>query len=151
MLSVPMKDTSFSCVGLDWVGPLPASDSGAKYIINAVDYLTKWPDTKAIPNKEAFTFLDFFTGYILARHGCPDEVITDKGSDSLGAFDDALQAWGIDHCLTSPNHPAANGLVEHLNGTCMKALRKCMAEDDECMRNWDKFLPRVLLVYRATE
>jgi len=139
MISV---DVPFSCVCIDLVGPLPVSASGNRFIVNAVDYLTKWPESKAIPNKEAGTILDFFMEFVVARHGCPDEVLTDNGGESLGIFDDALQEMGIDPYRTSANHPEANGLVEHFNETTfMDALRKCMADDPEFKTNWDKFMP----------
>lgn len=145
MLSVPIKDKSFSCVGIDLVGPLPVSSSGNKFIINAVDYLTKWPESKAVPDKTAATILDFFMEHIVARHGCPDEVLTDNGGEFKGVFNEALQSLGIDHRFTSANHPEANGLVEHFNGTFMDAMRKCMAKDVELEKNRDKLMPKVLL------
>ena len=150
MISIPIRDTSFSRVGIDLIGPLPQSASGNKYIVTAIDYLTKWPETKAVPDKEALTIWQFFLEDVVARHGCPDEVLTDNGGEFFGVFDSNLQAMGVDHWLTSPNHPAANGLVEHFNCTFMDSLRKCMKEDPECKLNWDKFLPRILLGYRAT-
>ena len=33
----------FYQVGIDFVGPLPITENGNKYIIVAMDYLTKWP------------------------------------------------------------------------------------------------------------
>ena len=150
MMSVPVQDTSFACVGIDLIGPLPVSNSGNKYIVTAIDYLTKWPETRAVPNKEASTIAEFFKEDVVARHGCPDEIISDNGGEFFGQFDIMLQEMGIDHHLTSPNHPVANGLVEHSNCTFMTALRKCMAEDLDCKHNWDKFLPKILLGYRAT-
>ena len=43
-------DRPFERIGLDLVGPLPKTRLGNKYIISAVDYLTKWTITKSIPN-----------------------------------------------------------------------------------------------------
>ena len=43
----------FYQIGLDFVGPLPATENGNKYIIVAIDYLTKWPEAKATPTATA--------------------------------------------------------------------------------------------------
>ena len=41
---------SFYRIGIDIKGPLPITSSGNKYIVVAMDYFTKWPEAKAIPN-----------------------------------------------------------------------------------------------------
>ena len=47
MQSIPVTDQSFYRVGIDLVGPVPTNASGKKYIIVAMDYLTKWPEVQA--------------------------------------------------------------------------------------------------------
>ena len=83
--------------------------------------------------------------YVVARHGCPDEMLTDDGGEFLGKVDDALQEMGIDHQRTSANHPEAHGLVEHFNDTFKDASSKCMADDPGLKVKWNKLLPKVLL------
>ena len=41
----------FYQIGIDFIGPLPITPQGNRYIIIAVDMFTKWPKAKAI--KEA--------------------------------------------------------------------------------------------------
>ena len=43
----------FYQIGIDFVGPLPKTSNGNKYIIVAMDYLTKWPEAKAVPRATA--------------------------------------------------------------------------------------------------
>ena len=59
-----------------------------------------------------------------------------------------LDKCGIDHRVTSPYHPQANGLTERANQTLTKALVKMTKEDPH---NWDKQIPTVLMGYRATK
>jgi len=40
----------FTRVGLDIIGSLQETKKGNKYTITLVDYFTKWPEAKAIPN-----------------------------------------------------------------------------------------------------
>ena len=38
----------FYQIGIDFVGPLPRTKDGNKYIITVINYLMKWPEAKAI-------------------------------------------------------------------------------------------------------
>ena len=40
----------FEKVGIDIVRPLPKTRNGNSYIVVAMDYLTKWPEARAIPD-----------------------------------------------------------------------------------------------------
>ena len=43
----------FYQVGIDFVGPLPITTKGNRYIIVAMDYMTKWPEARAVPQATA--------------------------------------------------------------------------------------------------
>ena len=58
-----------------------------------------------------------------------------------------LDRFYIDHRLTSPYHPQANGLTERFNQTLIRSLTKMTQESPD---DWDVHLPTVLLGYRAT-
>ena len=45
----------FEMIGIDFVGPLPRTKKGNKYIIVAIDYLTKWSEAKAVQKANAKT------------------------------------------------------------------------------------------------
>ena len=40
-------------VGIDLIGPLPKTARGNRFIVTLVDYFSKWPEAKAIPDKTA--------------------------------------------------------------------------------------------------
>ena len=134
-------------VGIDMIGPLQKSTSGNKYIITAVDYMSKNIEAEAVPDKSSKTTADFFHREIICRHGTPVEVVTDQGGEFQGDFQALLDKFGIDHRMTSPYHPQANGLTERANQTLTKSLVKMTKEDPH---NWDKQIPTILMGYRAT-
>ena len=135
-------------VGIDMIGPLQKSLSGNRYIITAVDYMSKNIEAEAVPDKSSKTTAEFFHRDIVCRHGTPVEVVTDKGGEFQGEFRTVLDKYGIDHRLTSPYHPQAHGLTERANQALTKALVKMTKEDPH---NWDKQIPTILMGYRATK
>ena len=145
--SIPINDQAFYRVGLDLVGPITVTNRDNRYLVVAVDFLTKWPEVAALTNKRAETIAAFFEEYIIARHGCPREVLTDNGTEFRGDFDEMLDKYGIDHRRTSPQRPQTNGMTERLNCTIVDALNKVTGEH---VRDWDLRIPQVLLGYRAT-
>ena len=67
----------FYRIGIDYVGPLPRTKEGNKYIIVAMDYLTKWPEARPTKEATAATTIDFVYDDIVCRHGCPGIIQTD--------------------------------------------------------------------------
>ena len=67
-------------VGIDFVGPLDLSVNGNRYIITAVDYFTRWPEARAVPNATAETAAKFIYEEIICRHGIVDVIHTDQGT-----------------------------------------------------------------------
>ena len=51
-------------------------------------------------------------------------VRTDRGSEFKGAFAAYLREIGIRQQTILPQHPRANGLVEHYNGLVLAGLRR---------------------------
>ena len=49
----------FYQIGIDYVGPLNRSKDGNRYIIVAMDYLTKWPEAKPVKEATAKETVEF--------------------------------------------------------------------------------------------
>jgi len=59
----------FYQIGIDFVGPLPRTQKGNKYIIVAMDYFTKWPEARAVKEANAKETSEFIMDDIICRHG----------------------------------------------------------------------------------
>nr|GFB86897.1 hypothetical protein [Tanacetum cinerariifolium] len=59
-------------------GPFPSS-RGNKYILVAVDYLSKWVEAKALPTNDAQVVCKFLKN-LFARFGTPRAIISDRGT-----------------------------------------------------------------------
>jgi hypothetical protein len=137
----------FDRVGIDLVGPLPITTHGNRYIIVATEYLTKWPEAKAIPSKNAEHIAQFFYDDIICRHSCPKELLSDQGTEFCNQLVNALcNKHKVKHALSSAYHPQTNGLVERFNQTLCCALARTI---DSSQQEWDELIPSVLLAYRT--
>ncbi|GKE90649.1 reverse transcriptase domain-containing protein, partial [Tanacetum coccineum] len=55
--------------GIDFMGPFPSS-KGNKYILVAVDYLSKWVEAKALPTNDARVVCKFLKSSVIVEHIC---------------------------------------------------------------------------------
>src|SRR2546423_11114650 len=136
----------FKCVEIDLVEPLPKTTYGNVYIAVAVDYLTKWPEARAIPDATADSVAAFFYEDIICQHGCPKELVSDNRSAFISQMvEKLLQQHQVKHQLISLYHSQLNGLVEWFNRTLCKAIAKYVQLVEE---DWDRFILSVLFVYQ---
>ncbi|GKB32084.1 reverse transcriptase domain-containing protein [Tanacetum coccineum] len=68
----------FDVWGIDFMGPFPSS-KGNKYILVAVDYLSKWVEEKALSTNDARVVCKFLKS-LFARFGAPRAIISDRGT-----------------------------------------------------------------------
>ncbi|GKF57217.1 reverse transcriptase domain-containing protein [Tanacetum coccineum] len=61
-----------------FMGPFPSS-KGNKYILVAVDYLSKWVEAKALPTNDARVVCKFLKS-LFARFDAPRAIISDRGT-----------------------------------------------------------------------
>nr|GEU44534.1 reverse transcriptase domain-containing protein [Tanacetum cinerariifolium] len=68
----------FDIWGIDFMGPF-LSSRGNKYILMAIDYLSKWVEAKALPTNDARVVCKFLKS-LFARFGTPRAIISDCGT-----------------------------------------------------------------------
>jgi transposase InsO family protein len=139
----------FSRIGIDVVGPLNETKRGNRYIITATDYLTKWPEARAVQHAKKEDIALFLWEEIICKHGCPRELLSDRGAAFLShVVENLLLITGITHRLSSAYHPQTNGLTERFNKTICESLARTAAEYD---KQWDLFVSASLFAYRTTK
>ncbi|KAJ9522419.1 hypothetical protein QJQ45_008293 [Haematococcus lacustris] len=134
--------------GVDLAGPLPRTHRGNEYLMVCIEHLTNHVELVPIPDRLASTTAYHFNHQVLGRFGASAEVVTDGGREFKGEFADLLLRYLIDHRVTSPHHPQADGLAERAVQTGKEALRKhiVVAGDPAA---WDEALPAIALGYRV--
>jgi hypothetical protein len=120
-----------------FAGPLPKSKKGNQYVLVMVEYFSKTVVLVPTRDKEPATVAEAFTRMVLTRYGAPAEVVTDRGGEFGGVFQECLDAALVEYRATSAYHPQANGLSERVAQVVKRALRKwCLGHPAE---EWDVF------------
>ncbi|GKF06857.1 reverse transcriptase domain-containing protein [Tanacetum coccineum] len=98
----------FDVWDIDFIGPFPSS-RGNKYILVAVDYLSKWVKAKALPTNDARVVVKFLK-YLFARFGTPRAIISDRGTYFCNdQFAKVMLKYGVTHRLSTAYHPQTSG------------------------------------------
>ena len=138
----------FYQIGIDFVGPLPRTSNGNRYIIVAMDYFIKWPEAKPLPQATAEATSDFIYNEIICRHGCPSYLVSDRGTHfNNKIIEELTKKFEIKHLFSSPYHSQTNGLVERFNCTLYESLAKIVNKVEE----WDDYITPTLFTYRTSK
>ncbi|GKB72366.1 reverse transcriptase domain-containing protein [Tanacetum coccineum] len=104
----------FDVWGIDFMGPFPSS-RGNRYILVAVDYVSKWVEAKALPTNDARVVVKFLK-QLFSRFGTPWAIISDRGTHFCNdQFSNVLKKYGVTHKLSTSYHPQTSGQVEVSN------------------------------------
>ncbi|GKC38647.1 reverse transcriptase domain-containing protein [Tanacetum coccineum] len=104
----------FDVWGTDFMGPFPSS-RGNKYILVAVDYLSKWVEAKALLTNDARVVVKFLKS-LFARFGTPRDIISDRRTHFCNdKFAKVMSKYGVTHRLSTAYHPQTSGQFEVSN------------------------------------
>nr|GEW82786.1 hypothetical protein [Tanacetum cinerariifolium] len=118
--------TAKKCI--DFMGPFPSS-KGNKYILVAVDYLSKWVEAKALPTNDARVVVKFLKS-LFSRFGIPREIISDHGTHFCNdQFTRVMIKYGVTHRLATAYHPQTSGQVKVSNRGLKRILERTVGEN----------------------
>lgn len=144
---LPCPSAPFEVVGIDLYGPLPISTAGHRWVVTAVDHLTRYAETAPLRTGCAVEVAEFFLRSIFLRHGPPRVLLSDRGKTFLSAtLAEVLRAADTVHKTTSSYHPQTNGLTERFHRTLSDMLSLYIRPDHS---NWDSILPFVTYAYNS--
>nr|GEW97756.1 hypothetical protein [Tanacetum cinerariifolium] len=118
----------FDVWGIDFMGPFPSS-KGNKYILVAVDYLSKWVEVKALPTNDARVVVKFMK-YLFAQFGTHRAIISDRDTQFCNdQFAKVMLKYGVTHRLSTAYHPQTSGQVEFSNRGLKRILERTVGEN----------------------
>ncbi|KAG7583616.1 Integrase catalytic core [Arabidopsis suecica] len=137
----------FDVWGIDFMGPFNPASYGNKYILVAVDYVSKWVEAIASPTNDHKVVLKLFKSIIFPRFGIPKAVISDGGSHFINkVFESLLKKHGVKHKVATPYHPQTSGQVEVSNRQIKAILARVVGVSK---RDWSTKLDDTLWAYRT--
>nr|GEW16845.1 reverse transcriptase domain-containing protein [Tanacetum cinerariifolium] len=119
---------------------------GSKYILVAVDYLSKWVEAKALPTNDARVVCKFLKN-LFTRFGNPRAIISDRGTHFCNnQFAKVMLKFGITHRLATLYHPQRSGQVEVSNRGLKCILERFVGENHA---SWSDKLDDALWAFRT--
>ena len=148
-LLIPIITTKpFELVCIDIIGPLKTSQSGHQYILECVDHFTSWVEAaplKIVTSKEV---MEKFFHLIIARHGCPEKVLSDQGKQFVSkTFNDLCARFNIEKVESSAYHQHGNGKIEKFGKFLIDTIATTLKADQS---NWDQLIDTCLFTYRIS-
>ena len=134
-------------VHIDFIGPLPMSNSGNKHILIICDNFTKWCECFALPHQGTELMAKTLINQFFTRFGYPLDLISDQGSnfDSI-LFKEICKMLQIHKKRTTAYRPSSNGQAERVNRGLLAAIR-CYV--DKHQKDWDEYLPQITAAMRS--
>nr|GEY79176.1 reverse transcriptase domain-containing protein [Tanacetum cinerariifolium] len=135
----------FDVWGIDFMGPFPSS-RGNRYILVAVDYLSKWVEAKALPTNDARVVVKFLKS-LFAGFGTSRAIISDRGTHFCNdKFAKVMSKYGVTHRLATAYHPQTSGQVEVSNRGLKRILERMVREN---RASWSEKLEDALWAFRT--
>ena len=149
LLGIPVVPVPFHTIGIDLVGPLPATNGAQnRHLLVMTDYFTKWPEAVAIQTADSDTVARAFLEFIICRHGAPQRLISDRGKVFLSKIMTSLyDLLGVKKVTSTSYHPQLDGATERANRQIMTIVSKYVASNQ---RDWDRYVATALWVMRTS-
>ncbi|GJW02023.1 reverse transcriptase domain-containing protein [Tanacetum coccineum] len=135
----------FDVWGIDFMGPFPSSNRN-KYILVAIDYVSKWVEAQAFPTSDARNVVNFLKR-LFARFRIPKALISDRGTHFCNyQMEKAMKRYGVVHRFSTAYHPQINGQVKNTNRALKHILKKTIRNN---RKDWLYKLDDALWAFRT--
>jgi len=133
---------------MDILGPLLKALGAVKYLLVAIEYFTKWIETKPLQEITVNEVEKFAWKHLICRYDLSYAIVTDNDTQfKAQTYEDFLTRLGIKHLVTSIKHPQTNVQAEAANRVILKALRTRL---DKSKVLWKEEFYIILRVYHCT-
>ena len=140
----PTELYPFQVVSMDFLGPMPTTINGNKFLLVFIDYLTRWVEIVPCANRLASTVAEAIKSRIIVNHSTPEVLLSDNAPEFTGEIMTRLcESFEIKKVQITPYKPSSNGAVERANQKIKQVLRTLITPDD---LEWDRTIQEVQLV-----
>jgi hypothetical protein len=107
------------------LGLFPPAQGNLRYVVVAMEYISKWIEAKPLATITSVTIQKFFWQNIVCRFGVPKAITVDNGTQfDSEAFREFCDQIGMKIHFASVRHLESNRLVERANGIIMTGIMK---------------------------
>lgn len=146
---LPIAEEVFDTLGLDLMTKLPKTSTGYTTILVCVDHLSKYVIAVPMKDEQTETILHTFFTHVIAKHGCPKLVVTDRASNLTGERSrDFFRLLGIRRKITSPYHPQSNGQTERFMRTLASSMTAYVSKNQ---KNWSDYVAAIAFAYNVSQ
>ncbi|GJS86128.1 reverse transcriptase domain-containing protein [Tanacetum coccineum] len=133
---------------MDILGPLSQASEKLKFVIVAIDYITKWIEAKPLVMITKKDVKKFLWENIVCRFRLPWIIVMDKGTQFVNnPFKGRCESLNIKQMNTAVAHPQASGLVKRANKSLMEGIKAMLGRE---RAGWVNELPNVLWAYYSS-
>ena len=145
---IPAATFAWQRVAMDIVGPLEESYAGNRYILTMTKFTSRYVEVAPLKNQSAECVAKAFIESIILRHGAPNEILSDRGTNFLSeVLQNILDILQIKRLRTLAYHPAGNGLDERWHSTMGDMLAAYVTHDPPL---WEEYLPYITFAYNTS-
>ena len=141
-------DHPFNTLGIDYVGPLPTTPSGNKWILTAVCPYSNFLRAISVPDKQATTAARTMFTDVFLQYGFPSVLQSDQGGEWLNAVLRQLtKLLSIEHIVTTSYRPRLNGSTERVHRWLNTAIGIYCEKYQE---RWEEFLEPAVYAHNVS-
>jgi hypothetical protein len=115
---------------------------GNKYAMVAVEYFTRWIETKPLVNTAVAGLKRFFWQNIICHFGVPKEIVDNAKQFDCQIFKYFCHRMGVEAAFASLYHAPSNGAVEKANALIFTAIKKIL--ENQSKGKWAEELLRAV-------
>lgn len=145
-MQMHIVDEPWHTIGIDIMGPFPATARQKRFLLVVVDYFTRWVELFPLKSTTSTDIANILMNEVFSRYGLPKHIVSDNGpqliSNLLKDFCDTLN---IKQNLTANYHPQSN-MTERVNRT-LKPLIAIYAQRH--YNSWDTEIQKLAFAIRT--
>jgi hypothetical protein len=147
----PLRSLRGGAVGdrwaLDVAGPLPTTDGGQRFVIVALEYVTRYAVARTCMRHTAEDVAEFLLEEVVLRFGSFRELLTDGASELTGqVIAQLVVLMQAEQINPVPYRPQMIGLVERFHRTWKDCVSLYVREDQ---RDWDQWVKFAVYAYNS--
>jgi hypothetical protein len=120
--------TNFERVGVDLCGPFPETSRGNKYIVNFVDWFSKYIISVPAPNAKSATVAELLVEHVILKFGVPKFLLSDNATTfTAAAAKELCEILKTKKIFSTPHHSEGNPVTERSFRTFHDMIAKARA------------------------